>query len=581
MPGYVTIDDQKVEIQGEKNLLEMVRKTGIELPTFCYHSELSIYGACRLCVIETDKGQILSSCSAPPADGMVIRTNTPRLMRIRKMMLELLLANHDRECTSCSKSGKCRLQELSNRFSIDRIPFPSEKKKRPMDLSSVSVARDESKCILCGDCVRTCAEIQNIGAIGFANRGAKTRVMSAFDRGLGETDCINCGQCIAVCPTGALTSIAQTDNVWKALRNPETHVVITVAPAVRVAIGEEFGYAPGTISTGKMVAAIRKLGFNEIFDTCYAADVTTWEETAEFVKRLQNNEKLPHFTSCCPAWVKACETIYPEKIENLSTCRSPQQMDASLLVHHYVEDLKMDRENLFIVSVMPCVAKKFEAQRPEFARDGHPDVDAVITTAELAKMIKAAGIVFDELEEASFDIPYGFSTGSAVIYGMTGGVSTAVVREAHYLLTGERINDLPMEPVEGYPGLLESKAELPDGTIVRIGIVSGMANVQRVLDAMDDGKLNFHIVEVMACPGGCVGGGGQPLPNETPQRSKRRSGLKTSDTLHQVRVARDNILVKELYERWLKETNSDVAHKYLHTHYKQRPRDIETMKTNN
>ena len=575
MSGFVNINDQKVAIEGEKNLLELVRKTGIELPTFCYHSELSIYGACRLCVVEMGNGQVISSCSTQPTDGMSIKTHTPRLLRIRKMMLQLLLANHDRECTSCSKSGICKLQELSNRFDITDIPFPTTTEKKRIDTSSISVKRDESKCILCGDCVRTCAEIQGIGAINFANRGAKTRVMSAFDRGLAETDCINCGQCIAVCPTGALTSVSQVDSIWKAIQNPEMKVVVSVAPAVRVAIGEEFGYEPGTLETGKMVAAIRKLGFDEIYDTCYAADITTWEETAEFVRRLQNKENLPHFTSCCPAWVKACETIYPHLIKNLSSCKSPQGMDASLLIHHYVEEQGINRENLFVVSVMPCVAKKYEAERPELSRDGHQDLDAVITTVELAKMIKAAGIVFDELSEDSFDIPYGFATGSAVIYGMTGGVATAVVREARYLLTGERNHDLQMFPVEGYPGLSSAEMQLPDGTPVRLGIVSGMGNVQKVIDALETKALEFDIVEIMACPGGCVGGGGQPIPNESVQRKKRTTGLKTGDSRQQIRVAHDNILVCELYDRWLKETNSEIAHEYLHTHYHKRNRDTE------
>lgn len=575
MNEYVTIDNQKVLIEGEKNLLEMVRKIGIELPTFCYHSELSVFGACRMCVVETESGQILTSCSTPPANGMAIKTNTPRLIRIRKMMLELFLANHDRECTSCGKSGICKLQEMANRFDVGDIPFPTPVMNKRKDNSSISVMRNENKCILCGDCVRMCAEVQGIGAISFANRGARTRVMSAFDRGLADTDCINCGQCISVCPTGALTTVSQVDAIWEALQDPNKHVVLSIAPSVRVAIGEEFGLQPGAIETGKMVAAIRKMGFDEVFDTCYAADVTTWEETAEFVGRLQSGERLPHFTSCCPAWVKACETFYPELIDNLSTCRSPQAMDASLLVHHYVEEMKMPRENLFTVSVMPCVAKKFEAKRPELSRNGIPDLDAVITTSELARMIKTAGIVFSELNEEAFDIPYGFATGSGVIYGVTGGVSTAVVREAHYLLTGERIHDIPMEPVEGFPGLMSSNMTLPDGTEVKLGIVSGMGNVKNVIDAIKTGVLHFDIVEVMACPGGCIGGGGQPIPNTTAERKKRTAGMHTSDKQHPIRIARDNMLVKELYDKWLKETNSDVAHEYLHTHYHPRKKETE------
>jgi NADH-quinone oxidoreductase subunit G len=579
MAGYVKINDRDVKIEGEKNLLEMIQKTGIDMPTFCYHSELSIYGACRLCVVETDKGQIISSCSTPPANGMIIKTHTPRLIQIRKMMLELLLANHDRECTTCSKSGKCKLQELCNKFGIDTIRFAADKQMLPIDQTSVSITRDENKCILCGDCVRTCAEIQGIGAIDFANRSSKTRVMSAFNRGLAETNCINCGQCIAVCPTGALTSPSKVNLIWKKLYDPEVKVVMSIAPAVRVAIGEEFGENPGVVETGRLVAAIKKLGFDQVFDTCYSADLTTWEETTEFLKRFTKKENLPHFTSCCPAWVKACETLYPEKIRNLSTCKSPQAMDASLLVHHYVEEQGIPRDKLFIVSVMPCVAKKFEAARSELSTNGYQDVDAVITTSELAKMIKSAGIVFNELQEESFDIPYGLSTGSAVIYGMTGGVATAVVREATYLLTGLRITDIEMSPVDGFPGLRSALVDLPDGSQVKLAVVSGMGNVRRVLEALDSKQLEYDIVEIMACPGGCVGGGGQPLPNEMKQRNKRMNGLHVADTRQQIRIARDNVLVCELYDKWLKEPNSEVSHQYLHTHYHIRPTETEIPNT--
>ncbi len=576
MSGYVTIDDNKVEIEGERNLLEMVRKTGVDLPTFCYHSELSIYGACRLCLVETDKGAIISSCSTPPSDGMIIKTNTPRLMRIRKMILELYLANHDRECTMCPKSGKCRLQELAKRFGIDQIHFPSRKAHSELDLSSPSIVRNENKCVLCGDCVRTCAEIQGVGVIGFAGRGANERVMCAFNRGLGETDCINCGQCVAVCPTGALTTPSQVDNVWKALSDPTKHVVISVAPSVRVAIGEEFGYKLGSLETGRMVSAIRRLGFNEVFDTCFAADLTTIEECAEFIKRFTTKKDLPHFTSCCPAWVKMVETKYPEKIHNLSTTRSPEGIYGGVMRHYFVDEKKMNRDDVYIVSVMPCTAKKFEVRRPQLAdENGHPDIDAVITTAELAAMIKSAGIVFDELPEDSFDIPFGFSSGSAVIYGVSGGVATAVVREARYTLAGIRSNEVNMEHSEKFPGLMTADIPLPSGDIVHLGVVSGMGNIERVIKAMDEGELKFDIVECMACPGGCVGGGGQPIPNGMAERKQRTIGLNAGDARQQLRVAHDNILAMEQYQRWLKEPCSEEAEKYLHTTYCQRSRETQ------
>lgn len=576
--GFVTIDGQQVEIAGERNLLEMVRKTGIDLPTFCYHEELSIYGACRMCVVETSRGQVISACSNPPADGMDIKTNTPRLQRIRRMMLELILARHDRECTSCAKSGKCRLQELSKRFGVEEIRFPSESKGAVIDNSSVSVKRDENKCILCGDCVRTCQEIQGIGAIGFANRGAKARVMCAFDQGLAETDCINCGQCIASCPTGALTSPSQIQKVWNALRDPSKHVVVSVAPAVRVAIGEEFGAPLGTVSTGRMVAAMKRLGFQEVFDTNFTADLTTTEEGNEFLVRYTKKENLPLFTSCCPAWVKGCETLYPELRKNLSTCRSPQGMYGSIMKNYYANVLGIDRKDLFVVSVMPCVAKKFEANRSELGKDGDQDINAVITTAELANMIKSAGIVWDELQEAEFDQPYGIGSGAGTIFGYTGGVATAVVRDVKLALAGVRDHDLALDPVEGFPGLMKADIPLPNdlGT-VHLGVVSGFATVRKVVEAIKDGTLNFDIVEVMACPGGCVGGGGQPLPNTMFERKARTAGTHKDDEALEIRLAKDNPAVKKLYEDWLGEVNGHVAHENVHTEYFERERETDLI----
>ncbi len=569
MAGTVIIDGVKVEINGQQNLLEMVRQSGVDLPTFCYHSELSVYGACRMCVIEDERGMVMSSCSTPPSDGMKIKTNTPRLMRIRKMMLELLLANHNRDCTTCTKNGKCKLQELCARYGVDRVPFPPRATMLPLDESAYSLVRDENKCILCGDCVRVCSEVQGIGAVGFAFRGAKARVMPAYAKGLGDTVCVDCGQCSTVCPTGALTARSETNKVWKALRNPNVRVVAQVAPAVRVAIGEEFGLQPGRIQTGQMVAAVKRLGFDQVFDTSFAADLTTVEETSEFIKRFLGNEKLPMFTSCCPAWVKCTETFYPEKIGQLSSCRSPQQMFGSLLKTYYTRQEKLEPEKLFVVSIMPCTAKKFEARRPEISRDGVRDVDAVITTQELASMIKAAGIVFSELEEESFDAPFGFATGSGVIFGASGGVATSVVREARYLLGGERITDVELEPAAGLEGVREASISVGE-KMVHVAVVSGLGNARKLVAAMDAGQVHYDIVEVMACPGGCAGGAGQPFPNESAQRQLRARGLKAADKRQQIRVAHDNILVKELYREWLEEPNSKAAHKALHTHYQPR-----------
>jgi len=571
MAGYVTIDGIKVPIEGQRNLLEMVRQAGIDLPTFCYHSELSVYGACRMCVVEDARGQVISSCSTPPADGMAIRTNTPRLMHIRRMMLELYLANHCRDCTTCAKNGNCKLQELCARFGVDRVRFPAREATEPLDLSTPGIVRDNNKCILCGDCVRVCSEVQGIGAIGFAYRGSRARVTPAYNRSLGEVDCVTCGQCVAVCPTGALTVRPEVDRVWAALRNPNKRVVVQTAPAVRVAIGEAFGLEPGAISTGQMVGALRRLGFARVFDTSFAADLTTIEETHEFIERLQKGERLPQFTSCCPAWVKMAEQYYPEKLEQLSTCRSPQQMFGSVLKRFYARQEGIDPADLFVVSVMPCTAKKFEAQRPEFAEGDVRDVDAVLTTQELARMIQSAGIIFSEVEEDSFDTPFGLATGAGVIYGASGGVATAVAREANWLLTGRRVTDLTLEPAPGQPGVMEAELEI-GGRTVRVAVVSGLGNTRRLLADMDEGKVAYDIVEVMACPGGCAGGGGQPLPNETAQRKARARGLRAADKRQQIRFAQDNVLVKELYGQWLGEPNSHAAHQALHTGYGHRRR---------
>ncbi|MHB1357710.1 MAG: [FeFe] hydrogenase, group A [Anaerolineae bacterium] len=579
MAGFVTIDGIKVEIDGQRNLLEMVRQVGIDLPTFCYNSELSVYGACRMCVIEDTRGAVMSSCSTPPVDGMVIKTNTPRLMHIRKMMLELLLANHDRDCTTCAKNGHCKLQELCERFGVDRVRFPARVRDMAVDLSTPSLLRDNNKCILCGDCVRMCSEVQGVGAIDFAYRGAKACITPAFNHGLGESTCVNCGQCATVCPTGALTVRPEIDQVYKALRDPNKHVVVQVAPAVRVAIGEEFGLKPGEVSTGKMVAAIKRLGFHRVFDTCFTADLTTIEETNEFIGRVMSGERLPQFTSCCPGWVKYAEQYYPNKLNLLSSCKSPQQMFGSLIKAHYASEQKLKPADIFVVSVMPCTAKKFEAQRPEFSKDGMRDVDAVLTTQELAHMIKSAGILFSELKEEAFDSPFSFATGAGVIYGHSGGVSTAVVREAAFIITGQRVIDVDLAPVAELPGVKAATLTLGDYT-VRLAVVSGLGNTHNLITAMDRGDVTFDIIEVMACPGGCVGGAGQPLPNEMTQRKQRARGLHAADVQQQIRLAQDNPLITEVYSRWLGKPNSETAHHALHTTYGHRrrvPGEVEAV----
>ncbi|MHB1415442.1 MAG: NADH-dependent [FeFe] hydrogenase, group A6 [Chloroflexota bacterium] len=567
----MTIDGVSVPLNGARNLLEMIRAQGIDLPTFCYHSELSVYGACRMCLVEEEKMGLIAACSTPPQAGMVIRTTTPRVQRVRRTMLELLLANHNRDCTVCEKNGSCRLQELCQRFGVNRVRFPSTEREEEKDVSAAGIVRDPTKCILCGDCVRVCAEVQGIGAIDFAYRGAKARVAPAFEKNLAEVDCVNCGQCVAVCPTGALTVKSQIEKVWDALQDEKRRVVVQVAPAVRVAIGEAFGLAPGEISTGKLVAALKRLGFAGVFDTSFAADLTTIEETNEFLTRVAADDRLPLFTSCCPAWVRCVEQYYPERLNNLSSCRSPQQMFGSLMKKHYAPEIGLEAADLFVVSLMPCTAKKFEAGREEFTTDGDPDVDAVISTQEIARMIKEVGILFSSLEEESFDTPFGFATGAGVIFGASGGVATSVLRTAYELVTGQPVTDVEFTPAANLHGVREASVSLGD-IPCRVAVVSGLGNARKLMAALDRGEAAYDMVEVMACPGGCAGGGGQPLPNDTRARQARANGLQTADKRQQIRRAQDNPLVQQIYRRWLGKPNSHQAHESLHTAYGSRRR---------
>ncbi len=571
MTQKMIIDGRTVEFTDQKNVLEVVRKAGIELPTFCYHSELSVYGACRMCVVEIDNMGIVGSCSTPPRDGMVVRTNTPRLRSIRRMALELLLANHDRECTTCSKSNACKLQELANRFGIANIRFGDRDKNLPLDLTSPSIVRDPNKCILCGDCVRVCKEVQGIGVLDFAYRGADAQVIPAFNKGLAEVECVNCGQCAAVCPTGALTVKNETELAFAALNDPNKVVIAQIAPAVRVAVGEMFGLKPGEVSLGKLVAALKMMGFDKVFDTSFTADLTVMEETHEFIERLQKSERLPQFTSCCPAWVKYVEQFHPELLENLSTCRSPQGMFGSIVKKHLAKEMHIDPERVFFISIMPCTAKKFEAKRPELATDGHPDVDLVLTTQEIGSMIKEAGIDFASLDVEALDMPFGFTSGAGVIFGASGGVAEATLRAAADLLTGDDVHNIDFYEVRGLEGLKQAQVEM-EGKVINIAVVSGLNNAKKVISKIQKGEVDYDLIEVMACPGGCIGGAGQPVPTDTSVREKRIKGIYKSEKLQQLRKAQQNPLVEKLYTSWLEKPNSRMAHENLHTHYQSRRR---------
>jgi NADH-quinone oxidoreductase subunit G len=568
--GFVNIDGRDIPIEGEPNLLDMIRKAGIDLPTFCYHSELSVYGACRLCLVDVEGRGIQGACSTPPEPGLRIRTITEEIREIRKITIELLLANHDQSCPTCVRSRDCQLQNLARRLGIQRVRFSSVLHHTPVDESSPSLTRDPNKCVLCGDCVRMCSEIQSVGAIDFAYRGHGATVLPSFGKGLGEVECVNCGQCASVCPTGALAPRSETEEVWKALHDPGKRVVAQVAPAVRVALGECFGMAPGTVTNGQMVAALKRLGFDEVYDTSFAADLTVIEEGKEFLERKRQREHLPQFTSCCPAWVKFAEQYYPDLLDNLSTCRSPQQMLGSLLKEVLPERLGLNRRNLVVVSIMPCTAKKFEARRAELAKDGIPDVDNVLTTVELARMILSTGLRFHDLEPESFDMPFGFTTGAGVLFGSSGGVTEAVLRYAAEKLEGKPLLKVDFEEVRGEGGLREAVVDA-GGHELRLAVVHGLRNARAVADLVRSGDCHYDLIEVMACPGGCVGGAGQPIPTQNgATRGMRAKSLYRIDKDLQLHKSQENIFISDCYERLLGENGK--AHKLLHTSYQGRRR---------
>jgi NADH-quinone oxidoreductase subunit G len=567
----LTIDGLEVPIHGERNLLELIRKAEIDLPTFCYHSELSVYGACRLCLVDVQGRGIQGACSTPPEPGLKVRTQTREIREIRKITIELLLANHDQQCPTCPKSSACQLQDLARKLGIQKVRFKPVHQPEEVDRSSVSLVRDSNKCVLCGDCVRFCSEVQSVGAIDFAYRGHAAAVLPAFGKGLGEGECINCGQCAAVCPTGALTPRSETDEVWRALNDPSKTVVAQVAPAVRVALGEVFGMPAGASSSGQMVSALKRLGFSRVYDTSFSADLTVIEEANEFLKRKAKGEKLPLFTSCCPGWVKFAEQYFPELLPNLSTCRSPQQMLGSLCKALLPAELGIRREDLVVVSIMPCTAKKFEAKRAEFATENVPDVDHVLTTQELARMIEEAGLRFPKLKPESYDMPMGFKTGAGVIFGNSGGVSEAVLRYASEKITGRKLEDPDFHAVRGEEGMRMVSVNV-DGTMLKLAVVHGLRNARSLAEKVRRGECEVDLIEVMACPGGCVGGAGQPVSRDPEARRSRTRGLYEADKTLDLHKSQENHFVTECYQKYLGEIGGRKAHKLLHTHYHNRRR---------
>ena len=556
--NYMTIDGMPVKIEGEKNLLEVIRKTGVKLPTFCYHTELSIYGACRMCMVENKWGGLEAACSTVPKPGMEIKTNTERLRKYRKNILELLLANHCRDCTTCHNNGKCKLQDLAVRFGILEIRFPNTAEGPKIDDSSPCIIKDAHKCILCGDCVRMCNEIQNVGAIDFAHRGSKMTISAAFDRPIADSPCVGCGQCAVTCPTGAIIVRNDTEKVWKALDDKNIKVTAQIAPAVRVALGKSLGVPDGINGMGKIVVALKKMGFDEVYDTSTGADMTVIEESAEFLRKLESNENLPLFTSCCPAWVQFVEKKYPELLSHVSTCRSPMEMFASVL-HEYNKD---GEKKHFHVAVMPCTAKKFERTRDEFKIDGKDPVDAVITTQEMINMIRESGIQFEELEPEAIDMPFGAKTGAGIIFGVTGGVTEAVLRRVSEDKTPAGLLNIQYQGVRGMQGV--KVAEIPYGDkILKIAAVSGLANAEKIISKIKEGE-HFDLVEVMACPGGCVAGAGQPFVH-TDTIKQRGEGLYKADKMCSIKRSEENPILSNIYDDILK----DKTHELLHVHYEK------------
>ena len=558
--GYMTIDGRKVEFTDEPNVLSVIRNADIDIPTLCYHSELSVYGACRLCTVEDERGKTFASCSEPPRDGMVIYTNTPRLMKYRKMILELLLAAHCRDCTTCIKSGECQLQALAHRMGVTTVRFENTKEQYPLDFSSPSIVRDPNKCILCGDCVRMCDNVQSVNAIDFAYRGTKALVTPAFNKKIAETDCVNCGQCRVVCPTGAISINTNIEVIWDFLADKNTKVIAQIAPAVRVAVGDQFGLPRGENVMGKLVNVLHRLGFDEVYDTSYGADLTVIEESEELLERLGSGENLPLFTSCCPAWVKFCENRYPDLAKNLSTCRSPQQMFGAVIREYYKDPEKNGGKRIVSVSIMPCTAKKEEILRPESSTNGKQDIDYVLTTTELITMIRKSGIRFENLEIEASDMPFGIGSGAGVIFGVTGGVTEAVLRRLREGHNRVEMDKIKFSGVRGEEGLKEVEFDY-NGRTIHAAVVSGLGNADALMKKIQKGEVHYDFVEVMACRRGCIMGGGQPVPAGPRSRIARSKGLYDTDINTQIKKSNENPLILSLYDELLKGKTHELLHR--------------------
>lgn len=572
------INGMEVSVPKGSTILEAARMANIDIPTLCFLKDINEIGACRICVVEANEGRgfrIVASCVYPVSEGMEVLTNSPKVIDSRKKTLQLILSNHERKCLSCVRSNNCELKKLARDLGVDdEALYDGERNEYEIDYSAAHMYRDNNKCILCRRCTAVCEKVQGIGVIGANERGFKTVIQSAFDMGLGETSCVSCGQCIAVCPVGAISEKDNTNEVFAAIADPEKHVVVQAAPAVRAALGEAFGMPIGTDVEGKMAAALRRLGFDKVFDTNFSADLTIMEEANEFIDRVQNGGKLPLITSCSPGWVKYCEHYFPDMTENLSSCKSPQQMFGAIVKSYYAEKMGIDPKNIVSVSIMPCTAKKFEIGRDDQAGAGVPDVDIALTTRELARMIERAGIQFTSLPDEKFDDPLGTSTGAGVIFGATGGVMEAALRTAVEKLTGEELKTLDFTDVRGTKGIKEASYDVA-GMKVKVAVASGLANARELLNKVKNGEADYQFIEIMGCPGGCVNGGGQPqqpasVRNFTDIQALRAKVLYDLDSSRPIRKSHENPVIKEIYANYLGEPGSHKAHELLHTTYVKR-----------
>ena len=571
----IKINGMEVSAPEGSTILEAARLAHVEIPTLCYLKDINEIAACRMCTVKINGGKLAAACVYPINPGLEVRTNTPDLVDYRKKTLQLILSNHNRSCLSCVRSGNCELQTLCKELGVeDSDYYDGEKTPSCIDESAAHMVRDNSKCILCRRCSATCEKVQGIGVIGANERGFATFIGSAFEMGLGDTSCVSCGQCIAVCPTGALYEKSCIDEVAAAIADPSKHVIVQTAPAVRAGLGEEFGYPIGTNVEGKMAAALRRIGFDKVFDTNFSADLTIMEEAHEFIERVKNGGTLPMITSCSPGWIKYCEHYFPDMTDNLSTCKSPQQMFGAIAKSYYAEKMGLKPEDIVSVSVMPCTAKKFEIGRDNQDANGCPDVDYSMTTRELARMIKKYGIRFNELPDEEFDAPLGLGTGAAVIFGATGGVMEAALRTAVETLTGEELEKVDFTDVRGTEGIKEAVYNVA-GMDVKVAVASGLGNAKELLNRVKSGEADYHFIEIMGCPGGCVNGGGQPqqpgsVRNTVDIRALRAKVLYDEDAANTIRKSHENPAIKELYETYLGKPGSEKAHHLLHTTYVKR-----------